>query len=445
MKTLSLALLILTCSLSADEWTIELLDSEGCTGYWSSIHMDSADQTHIVYRDDTANQLIHVFQNGTGWTSEVIATCDCWFISMVLDSSDKPHVSYWDNSTSEISYANWDGSCWVISVLETAGTSAYEYPRSDIELDSAGLPHVTWYDGIEGRLKYGSWTGSDWNIITVDSIGITGVDPSLSLDSNDNPHISYCNRTDSCLKYAFYNGSEWQQQTVDASGDVGGCTSIFLDGNDNPRISYYSWNPYESVKYALKDGSNWTIEVVYQTPHTYPGTPQGLTLDSQGNAHISASYSDYQNFLIYFQKGITGWTHEFVDGDYTGWDSSICTDTSDIPHIAYFDIYNEDLLYAKKDASGTFEEYSCPLQSFAFSIYPNPAYGASFVSITTNSFLSLELSVFDLSGRAIIPAMQIEVTASSNSTVLDGLVPGIYFCQVSDGNALSSQRFVILE
>ncbi len=35
------------------EWEIETLDSGGCTGYWTSIRLDSEENVHIVYMDDT--------------------------------------------------------------------------------------------------------------------------------------------------------------------------------------------------------------------------------------------------------------------------------------------------------------------------------------------------------------------------------------------------------
>ncbi|MCK5785995.1 MAG: T9SS type A sorting domain-containing protein [Candidatus Sabulitectum sp.] len=438
--------LIITCSLAADDWIIETLDSEGVTGYWTSIRMDSEGQVHVVYRDDSANQLVHLFQDGAGWDSEVIITAECWFINMVLDSSDSPHVVYWDHATSEISYVHWNDSTWVVSALETTVPSNYQYPRVDIELDSAGSPHVAWYDGSESRLRYGSWTGSSWDIITVDSIGVTGVDPSLALDSIDNPHISYGNNTDGTLNYAFNNGTDWELQVVDNSGNVDGHTSIALDVNGNPHISYYfAWHPDDYVKYAWWNGSSWIIEVANCTDWVFPGSPQGLALDTQGNAHISAELSEFGNFLLYFHRDGAGWSGELVDSDYTGWDNSICVDAVNSPHIAYFDVNNEDLLYAHKNESGLFEEHTASLQSFALCVTPSPANNAPSVFISVVEPALLELAVFDLTGRAVLPPMQLDVIDSSHTVMLEGLMTGIYICRITDGDIQLSEKFAVLE
>ncbi len=446
MRLLIVSVLLIACSLYAGNWQIQTLDSDGVTGYWTSIRTDSFDKIHIVYRNDTANQLVHIFQDGSGWSSEVIATAECCVINMVLDSNDMPCVSYWDYSTAEISCASWNGSTWTVSALETATASAYHYPQTDIEIDSAGYPHIAWYDGSASRLRYGSWNGSVWNIVTVDSTGTTGINPSLELDSSDHPHISYCNSTDNTLNYAFHNGTDWELQVVDSSSIVSGYTSIALDGDENPHISYYcSWHPADFIKYAWWNGSSWIIEVVNCLDWSYPGSPQGLALDSQGNAHISGQLSEFGNYLLYFYRSTGGWTSEYVDSDYTGVSNSICVDAEDNPHIAYFDINNEDLLYAAKEGVVVFTENSTRLQSFDFSISPNPASIAPSVNITTGLPSVFEVSVFDLSGREVISTKEINVAESSSAMLLDGLMPGIYFCTVSKEDVQLSRKFVILE
>lgn len=446
MKITGVLVLLVVGVLFGDSWTVETLDSDGVTGYWTSIRADSENRIHIVYRDDTANQLVHLFQNGAEWNSEVITTAECWFINMVLDSEDNPHVAYWDHSTSKICYAYRDGAVWAVSVLETALSSDYYYSRTDIELDSSGQPHIAWYDDSVSRLRYGSWTGSAWNIVTVDSTGVTGVDPSLELDSMDRPHISYSNITDGTLNYAFNNGTDWELQVVDSSGNVCGHTSIALDVDDNPHISYYyAWSPDDYLKYAWWNGSSWVIEDANCMDWVFPGSPQGLALDSQGNAHISAEQTEFSNSLLYFFRDGSGWHEECVDSDYTGWDNSICTDADNFPHIAYFDINNEDLLYAHKSGTGVFEEHNVSSQPFFFSISSNPSFSAPSVSVSSVEPVLLELTVYDLSGRAVLPEMLLDITDSPNTVMLEGLVPGVYVCRITDGNIQFSEKFAVLE
>lgn len=59
-----LTALAVSAMASAAEWTVQTLDSQGCTGYWTSIDVDSQGYVHIVYRDDTDNRLVHIYQGG---------------------------------------------------------------------------------------------------------------------------------------------------------------------------------------------------------------------------------------------------------------------------------------------------------------------------------------------------------------------------------------------
>ena len=83
----------------------------------------------------------------------------------------------------------------------------------------------------------------------------------LLLDRAGNPHISYYDATNGNLKYAVKDGSQWTNITVDSTGNVGYSTSIALDGNENPSISYYDGGN-KRLKFATKTGSSWTTVIV---------------------------------------------------------------------------------------------------------------------------------------------------------------------------------------
>ncbi len=220
-------------------WEIKTLDSGGCTGYWTSIRLDSEGNVHIVYRDDTDNQLIHISQDASGWQSEILDNSDCWFISMVLDSDDMPHVAYFDHTENEICYVHWDGAVWVTTPVESMIYTGDIYPRTDIELTADNTPHIVWFDTEHERLRYAVGTGSGWSLSTIDSVGNTGSHPSLCLDTSGRPHVSYWNFDSNSVKYAVLEDSSWQVQTVDTY--IPGTTStttLILDSADIPHISY---------------------------------------------------------------------------------------------------------------------------------------------------------------------------------------------------------------
>jgi len=59
--------------------------------------------------------------------------------SIALDSSNNPHISYHDDTNKDLKYAHYDGS-WNIETVDSAG---YVGPLTSIALDSSNNPHIT--------------------------------------------------------------------------------------------------------------------------------------------------------------------------------------------------------------------------------------------------------------------------------------------------------------
>ncbi|MCK4594030.1 T9SS type A sorting domain-containing protein, partial [bacterium] len=102
------------------------------------------------------------------------------------------------------------------------------------------------------------------------------------------------------------------------------------------------------LKYARWDGAEWQIETV--DSYDRVGTGTSLALDSSDRPHIS--YYDRTNCALkYTDWDGAEWQIETVDtnlGDYGGF-TSLVFDSSDYPHISYQDDLNEDLKYARWD------------------------------------------------------------------------------------------------
>ena len=184
--------MVLPDAYGRDEWQIEIVDSEGQVGE---------------------------------------------FTSLALGSNGYPHISYYDSTNAKLKYAYWDGVVWQIQTVDSGGEVG---SWTSLALDSNGYPHVSYHDDTNANLKYAYWDGVGWQIQTVDSGGEVGECTSLALDSNDYPHISYLDLTNENLKYAYWDGTEWQIETADSGGRVG--YLLYL-----PCVGQQRLSPYQSL------------------------------------------------------------------------------------------------------------------------------------------------------------------------------------------------------
>lgn len=164
---------------------------------------------------------------------------------------------------------------------------------------------------------------------------------------------------------------------------------------DNPHISYYSHSG-GVLRYAFWTGSQWEIE----------------TVDSLG---ISAA------------SGTT----------------SLALNSSDWPHITYYAGTSEGFRYAYYGElgieEGEFEE--CSIQHL--SISPNPSPGFTNIAFTLTSGTSVDIEIFDISGR-IVYSETMECDAGLKCVRVDDLQTGVYLVRIkSDLEMLTGQSLVL--
>jgi hypothetical protein len=95
---------------NGSSWEIEVVDSVGSVGLFTSIALDTNDHAHISYYDNANEDLKYAYYNGSSWNTTTVDSDGNVgiFTSIALDSSDRPHISYCDWSNGDLKYA-WFG------------------------------------------------------------------------------------------------------------------------------------------------------------------------------------------------------------------------------------------------------------------------------------------------------------------------------------------------
>jgi hypothetical protein len=134
----------------------------------------------------------------------------------------------------------------------------------------------------------------------------------------------------------------WSIQTVDSTYNVGRYTSLALDSSGNPHIAYYDYTTdpdHRDLKYAKWNGSSWDIATVDTTGYAGSGGI-ALDLDSSNYPHI-AYYDGQNNDLKYAEWTGSIWNKQTIESTgLIGDNLSMLLDSSGNAHISCRDWTN---------------------------------------------------------------------------------------------------------
>jgi len=277
------------------------------------------------------------------------------------------------------------------------------------------LPHISYLDGNDRNLKYARWDCFTWQIETVDSSGSVGYNASLALDSSDNPHIAYKDLTNNNLKYTLWNGFSWIFETT-----VGSRPSLTLDSSDKPYISFWGfYNNNYAMMYAWTnnptdaDGHSITYDLWYST---------------------EADFSPHEEII-----GLT-------DSEYQFGDAELDENNIYFWKVLATDSYHET--WSNQTDWWFYMGLTAGMESGELTLsdpYPNPASTALTISYQLTQNGSVELNIYDLSGRLVETLVSGEQTAGRHSVNWDSstLATGMYLIRLETAGEAITKRMVI--
>ncbi len=337
-------------------WDFETLDSIGEVGTWISMVTDGSGNPHISYADYTKKDIKYAGWTGTSWQIETIPDNGRTYrwTSIAVDALGDVHMAYFHDSGKDLQYARRSaGGGWSVETVDQGAVKGYGKPSAgnwnSIVVDTAGNPHISYRDGYDntpGSLKYAVKSGNQWTIEIVDDDDRAAIfGTSIALDSLGQPRIAYNSRTTPNLRYAERTGSTWVIETIDETPGAGNWLQprgLALDDFDDAHVSY---SVDGGLSYAKRNDGVWTTDVVDPTG----SGDSNLVLDTSGNPHISYHYSATDDVKYAWLDGAE-WVIELVDGAFSavGYWASIVFDTGGEPMIAYTDMDNVDLKFARR-------------------------------------------------------------------------------------------------
>jgi hypothetical protein len=235
--------------------------------------------------------------------------------SLAIDSNDNLHVTYLDNTNGNLEYMTYDGSSWSTPVsLDSTDNVGSD---SSLAIDSSDNLHVTYRDYTNHNLEYMTHDGSSWSTpVSLDSTDIVGDYSSLAIDSNDNLHVTYRDITNYNLEYMTYDGSSWSTPvSIDSTDIVGSHSSLAIDSNDNLHVTYLDYTN-DNLEYMTtgtntggnNSGGNITECLTFTNlsfDYNYSAAPQdsfNLTADLTNTCAEGVLYPN--TVVVFEQEGI---------------------------------------------------------------------------------------------------------------------------------------------
>jgi hypothetical protein len=487
---------LISLDLDSSQHThISFVSSYFTYAYWDGVdmHRESvASQGDIAVDGDdrpciaagwVGDELKLMIKDGGEWSEEVVDSglALARSCSIAFDSLDRPHIAYYDGDEDDLRYAYRDGS-WRVEVVDSDGDVGR---YCSLALDSNNEPHVAYYDNTNNDLIYAYRDGGEWHREAVDAVGDVALGASLALDSYDRPHISYNNEIVGAVMYATLVEDLFHLVWPEKGEEIDTLTPT-LDWEDHEISdleSYTLWwgeDPdfaeYEEVtgltesEYRITGGIQegdriwWRVKSVDESggEHWAEERDWYFDVDTGGGVEVvdfGAEATDEGVLVSWRLEGeMPVGIRVLRDEDYTGREAPhgdglpgnalLYLDRDVEPGVEYrywLEVTGADgsvMRFGPTDAV-TMPEVGSELLLYA--AYPNPARDAIYFVYSLPAEGSVELCVYDLSGRRVAALVDAEQAAGRHEVAWDcaEIPSGVYLYSLETDSGTLTQRLVV--
>ncbi len=329
-----------------------------------SVKVD-ANGTHLSYVRGASlgapAEVRYALRGGSGWQEEVVDTTHeaSRNTSLALDAGGGPHVTWTDCATPACSslvakYARKSNGAWQ---PERVGGPVFSFggttPGASLALDATGRPHVGFVretGGAPSHLTYATRVGSTWALQdAVQSYYLTTF--AIDVDSAGSPHFFYrqllvANGND--FSHARLTGTAWQHETVDVSRNADHGTSaavgMQLDANDDLHAAYQE-PEFKDLRY-VSWAADWQTRALPET-----GSARAPSIDVEDTIpHIG--YHAVTKGQVKLASAVNGWDLDPLDS-VAAPVTDLSVEAASLQHVSYYDADDTRLIYAYRDASGS--------------------------------------------------------------------------------------------
>jgi hypothetical protein len=354
--------------LGTNDWDIDVLDTVGITGWWTSIAIDNINnRIYISYYqaseggEATGDLRLATKRTSQDWTFETVrerAGMVGQFSSIAIRPSNlRPSILHYNAAKGKIEYTYYKNSTeWGNQEVDTSGNDVGY--ASSLALNSAGVPNISYLDVTFSLMKYARADSFFIQKYHPLSDFYSGYYSSIQLEGETHPRVAAYGSEDGDLIFGKLDSGVWDFEYIDRTYDVGQYVSMGWGSDNRARVSYYdATNKNLVFAYSNVGATSWVTDTL-DAPIDDIGRFTSLTLSPDNRAYISYYDEEHEDLRIAYQTPPFGfWQYETVDDggvleDNVGWFSSIALDNAGNPHISYYDETNENLKYAYWNGSG---------------------------------------------------------------------------------------------